>query len=101
MKRSDAHAGGPHPLKTRNPDLRLRIVRIARILLPISLKCLSARGIETGVALRTPMRSRANRATGRAKVRGCRIRCASHQPSHQADFRNIRRIRMGHFTDVR
>ncbi len=41
MKRSDAHAGGPHPLKTRNPDLRLRIVRIARILLPISLKCLS------------------------------------------------------------
>ena len=70
MKRSDAHAGGPHPLKTRNPDLRLRIVRIARILLPISLKCLSARGIETGVALRTPMRSRANRANPPHQARG-------------------------------
>ena len=38
MKHSDAHAGGPHHRKTRNPDLRLRIVRIARILLSISLK---------------------------------------------------------------
>ena len=52
----------PQPTKTRNPDLRLRIVRILRI----ARKRLSAQA----VALRTPMRSRANRANPSHKARG-------------------------------
>lgn len=58
---STVHTRDRHHRKTRNADLRLRIVRILRI----TPKCLSALGVMPS----TPLRSHANRAN-RHRARG-------------------------------